>query len=306
MSTVLGVDLGGTTVEGLAIDGDEIVARAKIATRSGSPEAVLGSVLEVVANLIFELDVHPSALGVGMPGIVDAASGTVQKALNLGITDAYPMAEQLQGALDGLPTAIENDVRLGAIAAHERFAQPNDSLVYLGIGTGIAAGLVIDGELHRGASGMAGELGHTNYAHSTVLCHCGRRGCLEAVAAGPAIDRLWAGIGPRATDLFDRALAGDAHAVTVAEPVIEQVAAAIESVVRLFDPAFVVLGGGVGTSTPALRTLIVNKFAQTTHNVLLADTDLAARLHQLPAGWPAGAQGAAAIARNIHTPEGIT
>lgn len=301
MSVVLGIDLGGTTVEGLAIDGDDIAARAQIATRTGSGDSIVSSVVEVAGNLIDELSAAPVALGVGLPGIVDAQAGTVQNALNLGIDDEFPFVDRLHEELDGLPIAIENDVRLGALGAHQHFAAASDSLVYVGIGTGIAAGIMIDGTLYRGATGMAGEVGHARFANDPSPCHCGRIGCLEAVASGPAIARAW---GSTAQDLFDSALSGDAQAQAAAEPIIDQLACAIENIVRLFDPAFVVLGGGVGTSTPSLRTLLIEKFAQVTHNVLLDESDLDARLRQLPAGWPAGAQGAAEIARNINTQEG--
>ncbi|MCP3935751.1 MAG: ROK family protein [Actinomycetia bacterium] len=304
MTVFLGIDLGGTTIEGLAVDDNgEPIMRTIASTRVGSAEAVMSSVVDLVDSLTTKLDEPPAAIGLGVPGIVEPASGTVRHALNLGIDAPFPIGSRLSDHLSGLPVVVENDVRMAAIGAHRHLAQPDDSLVYLGLGTGVAAGIIIDGELHRGSTGMAGEIGHSSFAPSVVECRCGRVGCLEAVASGPAIRAIWAGENP-AEDLFRLALGGQSDAVSAAMPVVEHLASAIDDLVRMIDPSFVVLGGGVGTSSPALHSLLINQFAGMADNVLLSDSDLQARLHQLPSDWPAGAQGASWIARNTTTQEG--
>jgi len=303
MSVLFGVDLGGTTVQAIAQDGSDTIAEAQIATRTGSSDAVVASILDVVDQLTGQIDQPASALGLGIPGIVDPAAGTVSHALNLGIGAAFPVARTLGDRLDGLPVVIENDVRVGAAGAQLHFPGEHPSLVYLGIGTGIAAGVIIDGEIYRGTHGMAGEIGHSTFAPSAVTCSCGRTGCLEAIAAGPAISAAWPHGPHAASDLFEQAAAGSPDAQRVAAPVTEHLAVAIEQLIAIFDPSIVVLGGGVGSSTPALRDLLITQFAQMTHNVLISESDLDQRLRQLPAGWPAGAYGAAEIARTTANQE---
>jgi predicted NBD/HSP70 family sugar kinase len=118
----------------------------------------------------------------------------VTMAVNLGVgAHPYPLAAEV-GAATGLPVTIENDVRAAALGAHESLrlaGDPPESLAMVSIGTGISAGFVVRGELLHGVHGMAGEIGHVVIDESAALCRCGQRGCLEAVAAGPAIARAW-------------------------------------------------------------------------------------------------------------------
>src|ERR671910_811353 len=119
---------------------------------------------------------------VDVPGLVDARSGTVKHAVNLGVDGEWLPVGQLLADLVGVPVLVENDVNaatLGAVALSGA-----DDVVYLSIGTGLAAGLVLEGRLRRGEHGAAGEIGHVPVDPQGVVCQCGQRGCLETIASG--------------------------------------------------------------------------------------------------------------------------
>ena len=128
-----------------------------------------------------------AAVGVAIPGHVDAEDGSVRMAVNLGITH-LPLGPMLQAEL-GVPTFVEHDARAAALWLSEQgadgSAQAPANVAFLAIGTGISAGIVLDGALLRGDNGLAGEVGHIVADPDGVICACGLRGCLETIAAGP-------------------------------------------------------------------------------------------------------------------------
>ena len=132
-----------------------------------------------------------AAVGVAIPGHVDAEDGSVSMAVNLGIT-YLPLGPMLQAQL-GVPVFVEHDARAAALWLSEQAAdgsaQAPASLAFIAIGTGISAGVVLDGALLRGDNGLAGEVGHIVADPEGAVCACGLRGCLETIAAGPAIGR---------------------------------------------------------------------------------------------------------------------
>ncbi|HET9756009.1 MAG TPA: ROK family protein, partial [Candidatus Limnocylindrales bacterium] len=185
---VAGIDIGGTKIATLIVDSDG--ADLGRATHASSVGDQGGAVLAIAACLDEALAAAELrredlvAVGVGVPGRVDPKRGHVTLAVNLGWTD-FALRDALELEL-GLPVVIENDVRAAAIGLHERgvVADAND-LAYLAVGTGIAAGVVLDGRLHRGARGLAGEIGHAIVDTDGPRCVCGQQGCLEAFASGP-------------------------------------------------------------------------------------------------------------------------
>jgi glucokinase len=187
---VVGVDIGGTKTAILVCDADgAVLARSVAPTAVGDRDRAADAISALVEAAIHDggakrADV--AALGVGVPGRVDRERGTVTLAVNLDWYD-LPLGPRLEARL-GIPTLVENDVRAAALGLHRRrlFAQV-ESLALLAIGTGISAGVVLDGVLHRGAHGLAGEIGHVIIEPDGPPCACGNRGCFETVAAGPAI-----------------------------------------------------------------------------------------------------------------------
>jgi predicted NBD/HSP70 family sugar kinase len=185
-------------------------------------------------------------VGIGIPGPVDRERGTGGSATILpgwvGIHIAAAMEERL-----GLPVEIENDANLGALAELTWGAGRNCSnFAYIKAATGIGAGLVVDGRLLRGASGTAGEIGHTTLDEAGALCYCGNRGCLETVASGPAILALVAhATGEELTlpIVIERAVAGDALCRRAIFDAGRQMGVAVAGLCNLFNPQRVIVGG---------------------------------------------------------------
>ena len=198
---LIGLDIGATKTLGVLVDADgRVLAQAREATEPGA-DGVIDTAARVVADLGGEG--VASSVGVGIPGLVDHVGGEVQHAVNLGLNgDRLALRVLLEGRC-ALPVHVENDVNaatLGAVAL-----SGIRDLVYLSIGTGLAAGIAIDGILRRGATGAAGEIGHVPVDPAGALCQCGQRGCLETIASGSAISLAWpSGDQPAAQALFDR------------------------------------------------------------------------------------------------------
>lgn len=193
MTLTLGIDIGGSSVVAVArsVSGAEIVDRHHIRTVMDGGPQVAAAALDAVSALGVT-DVV--GIGIGVPGQVDNTTGAVRLAVNLGIgAEGFDLAHVVSEEVDR-PVMVENDVRAAALGARETFrlhGETLENLALVSIGTGISAGVVVGGALVRGATGMAGEIGHVVVAEEGPLCVCGQRGCLETVAAGPAIGRAW-------------------------------------------------------------------------------------------------------------------
>ena len=241
-----------------------------------------------------------------MPGVVDAREGVLTHAVNLGVGgDRLPLAARLSRRT-GLPVAVENDVNAAAVGASRVLDLDDTDLAYLSIGTGLAAGIVLSGRLHRGARGGAGEIGHVPVDPAGPMCPCGQRGCLEAVASGSAIARAWpVGRHPGRPDanespaaaLFRAAADGDREARRVRAKIADHLAAAVQLLVLTVDVDVVVLGGGVSEVGEQLRLAVADGLSQRGRtSPFLASLDLPARITLAPTGRPTAALGAALLA----------
>lgn len=297
----LGIDIGGTKTAAVAMAADGALSeQVRMPTGFGA-DAVVETALRTVERLTRVAGVDASAIasiGIGIPGAVDAAAGRVAHAVNLGLEglDLGPMlADRL-----GVAVRVENDVKAAALGAHHLLglegAQAR-SMAYLNLGTGLAAGIVIGGRLLRGARGVAGEIGHIPVDAAGAPCACGQRGCLETLASGSAIARLWPTADPLpARDLFTAAAAGDARASAARERFLTGVAAAVRLLVLTTDVDEVVIGGGLAALGEPLRGgvhHILNGWAA--DSAFLASLDLASRVRVIPLGFPAAAVGAALV-----------
>ena len=210
-----------------------------------------------------ELGEDIAAVGVAIPGQVDPEDGSVRMAVNLGITH-LPLGPMLQAEL-GNPDVRRARRPRGRVWLSGQAADGSPrapaSVAFLAIGTGISAGIVLDGALFRGDNGFAGEVGHIVADPDGADCPCGMRGCLETIAAGPAIGRqadeaVAAGrstvLSPRATaaDVFRAGSAGDAVAVEIIDRVADHLARAIVSLALTLGVKRVVIGGGVAAAGP--------------------------------------------------------
>jgi glucokinase len=194
MKLYLGVDLGGTNLKAGIVNpdtGEMLVSRSVPTVAREGPAAVMARMAELIEGLISSAGLAPAAIGgigIGVPGALNLAEGTTRFLPNLpGNWPNVPLAAVIQEQT-GLPVSLLNDVR--AITFGEwRFGAGRgvDTLACFAIGTGIGGGLIINGQLHLGIGGTAGELGHQTIDLNGPACGCGNRGCLEALASGPAI-----------------------------------------------------------------------------------------------------------------------
>lgn len=275
MSLTIGIDIGGSSVEAVARTTDaEIVSRHHARSVIDGGRNLASAAVEAV-NALGVDDVV--GVGIGVPGHVNRATGEVRLAVNLGIgIEGFGLAEAVAAEV-GLPVTVENDVRAAVLGARETLqlgGRTVDNLALVSIGTGISAGVVADGSLIRGATGMAGEIGHVVVNDEGPLCPCGQRGCLETVSAGPAIGKAWprGESGVAATALFAAVAAGDAAARRVANRVTGHLATALVWMAATYDPELIVLAGGV-PSTGAVFLDVIRD--QISHRA--AGSELAAR-----------------------------
>jgi predicted NBD/HSP70 family sugar kinase len=187
--------------------------------------------------------------GMGLPAPIDRASGTVGASALLPGWVAVRAGAELERRL-GLPVQVDNDANLGALAEWTWGAGRDcGELAYIKVSSGIGAGLVVGGRLFRGASGTAGEIGHTTVDENGPVCRCGNRGCLEVVAGGPAILELLRplrGRGLALTDVLTLAAGGDLGARRVLGDAGRQIGIAVANLCNLFNPERVVVGGTLG------------------------------------------------------------
>ena len=298
----VGLDIGGTKTDAVAVDAvGAIAGRIRMATGWG-PDAVAQTVLDAVRALGAEAGVDLAAVrsvGVGIPGQIEPGTGRVVHAVNLGVEE-LDLAAAVSPEL-GVPVQVENDVKaaaLGAHALHTRNGSPApDSMAYLNLGTGIAAGIVSDGVLWRGARGTAGEVGHISVDPNGPLCRCGQRGCIEAFAGGGAIAERWAKRSALPVrDVFDAADAGDPSARQLRAGLARGVAAAVRVLVLTADVDIVVLGGGVTALGDRLMTDVAAELSASAEaSPFMRSLHLTDRVELLPPGSPAAALGAALV-----------
>jgi glucokinase len=313
---LVGVDVGGSKIAVLVVDGDlEIRGRLVVPTPVGSPDTAADHIAATVAAALETAGVgveRVAAVGVGVPGRVDPDNGVVSLAVNLG-WQRLPLRDQLERRL-GVPCAIENDVRAAAAGIRERrLLGEVEDFVYLSVGTGISAGVVLGGQLYRGTRGLAGEVGHIVVDADGPVCSCGLGGCLEMLASGPAIARLADDAirsGRQSTlatcptitaiDVHAAAATGDALAAEIVADAGRALARAIHGLVMTYDVERVIVGGGVaGAGRPFLASI------ETALDTTRASSELAAEMLEpgivelLPDGSDTGAWGAITVARSI-------
>ncbi len=271
---VIGVDVGGTKIAAGVVDEQGNVSRrAQMPTDTSSPENTLRSIAESVKQVLKDAGSDAgriSAIGLGIPGMVDPVKGTSLLAVNLGWRDV-PVRDLLEREL-GLPCYIENDVSAAALGESLYGAgKGQEYQLYLSLGTGIAARAIIHGQLYRGAHGMAGEVGHVVINPSGPLCRCGAKGCLEALAAGPALAQAaqrelqsgktsslqrYQAADLRAEHVFEAAVNNDALALQILRVAGLQLAYGIYLLVLCYDPQLVIIGGGLASEQSPLLASI--------------------------------------------------
>jgi glucokinase len=270
-SWAVGVDLGGTKVEVGGVDAKgHLLKRMRRATEVKSgPAAIETEILDAVSELEESMGSPPVGVGVGVAGQIEADTGVVRFAPNLDWHDV-PFQADLSDAL-GLPVVVTNDVRAAAWGEWLHGAGRGcDDLVCVFVGTGIGGGIVSGGQVLSGCSNTAGELGHITVALDGPPCHCGNRGCLEALASGWAIaQQAQEAVAAKPDDglvllklangqqeaitaevVAQAAKEGDVLARRLLDEAVQALIAGAISLVNAFNPCRLILGGGVIEGLP--------------------------------------------------------
>jgi glucokinase len=312
MGLTVGIDVGGTKIAGGVVDEQgNILATARRESPATDSDAIELAIEDLVAELSGSHTVD--AIGVGAAGFVDAGRSTVLFAPNLAWRD-----ESLKRDLEsrtGLPVVVENDANAAAWGEFTFGAGEDvDDFLLVAVGTGVGGGVVLNGELHRGAFGVAGEIGHIRVVPKGLICGCGNRGCWEQYASGTALVREARDQAARgsliARSLLDRAGGdieaidgplitaaandGDAFAIEQLEMLGQWIGEGIATLTAVLDPAVVVIGGGVSEAGELLLGPIRSHFRA---NLTGRNYRPELEIRQAQLGNRAGLIGAADLAR---------
>lgn len=310
MALAIGIDLGGTGIYGALVDrmGRVLAGEERRTPVSDGPEAVIRAMAEMAETLRDRAPGPVLGIGMGVPGLLDHESGTVITSPNLFWRD-IPLLGPIRGRV-GLPVAMENDVRVGALGElHFGAGRPYANFLFTALGTGVGSGIVLNRQIYTGPYGTAGEFGHIPIRSGGVRCNCGSRGCLETQVSGPAVRRraLSALLRSRlagesrlrelppseisARTVAEAARAGDLLARQIMTQVGTDLGLGILAYYNLMGPEAVIVGGGVALA----GDLILEPARRICRERLMPG--LRERVRILPAelGDEAGAVGAATL-----------
>jgi len=313
---VVGVDIGGTKIySGVFNSSLECIGTARVSTKAQrGPEAVIERIYRSVLDAIDECDLSLTQIrgvGVGAPGAVDTENGRVIFAPNLEWKDV-PLKKALEKQLE-LPVFLENDCNICTLGVYEReLKRKPKNMVGIFLGTGIGAGLILNGEIFSGFNRTAGEIGHTILEVSGPKCACGNSGCFEALASRTALIRkiqtaVKAGqktiltdmLGPdledlRSGDLRKAIRRGDKFVDQVVEEAAQYTGIAVANIINLLNPEVVVLGGGV---IEALEDEMMSIIVETAQEYAMSGTAKGIEIIASKLGDDAGITGGAVLAR---------
>jgi glucokinase len=285
----VGIDLGGTAIKaGLADSLGEIKDFIEIPTgvEANSSEVVVANIKQCVSQLADRnRDLRINAIGIGVPGIA-LDNGKITIFSNIRVFDEYPLADDIFSAFN-IPTFVDNDAN-NAASGEFLFGvgKGRKHFILVTLGTGIGAGVYINGEIYKGANGGAGEVGHMVIVPDGRLCGCGNNGCWETYASASAMVKransmLGRGIKSRMREYYpdninakvvtDAARAGDELALSIFNETAHYIGLGLANLINCFNPEMIVLGGGLSNAG----------------SFLLEKVSLSARLNSAPPAWGA-------------------
>ncbi len=264
---LIGIDLGGTSLAaGIVGEDGKIAASGSVPTGEHTPSAIAENAASLIKSLMGSLGIGEdsvSVIGVGVPGTANRTTGELEYANNLGMENVR-LADYLHPYFPTLPITLENDANAAAYAEYLFGAgKGKNSVIMITLGTGIGAGIIINGALFEGVNYAAGELGHTVIETDGLPCNCGRRGCFERYASTSALmeqarhemesspdSLLWELTGGVSEKLdgklfFSAVRSGDRTALYVLDRFAFYLAAGITNVINFIEPELVVIGGGI-------------------------------------------------------------
>jgi predicted NBD/HSP70 family sugar kinase len=248
--TLWGIDLGGTKIEGAILEGKTAHHRMRLPTEG---DRGYDHVVAQIVRLVEQLEAvsgtrRPAVIGFGTPGTTEPSTGKLKNS-NTVCLNGRTLGADVSAKL-GVEARLANDANCFALAEATMGAAKGRSVVVgLILGTGVGGGVVVDGKVLNGKHGIAGEWGHNPICGETTPCYCGRKGCVETVIAGPALERFYAsrrGEKLRLPLIVSRAAGGDGDAAATLERLRDKFGEAIAAVINILDPDAIVIGGGVG------------------------------------------------------------
>jgi glucokinase len=312
LQTVLGIDVGGTKISLATMRAGALATPQLLATEKASQRALIDQLLGAVRSVRQRSSI--AAVGIGIPSVVEFDSGRVRSSVNVPLQDV-PLRKVLSEQLDGLPVYVDNDATCAALAeAHDEDGVLRErNLVMFTVGTGVGGGIIIAGRIYRGASGAAGELGHTIIGLDLAdgadpQNGFPRRGSLESLASGRALDELAKQLArsPDSTlgqaaaaessitgaQLVEAARGGENSALAALELLARRLGVGIANAINTFDPDVVAIGGGVS----AAGELLLDPAIATAQQFVLPGVGTRTQIRLARSGPSAGVRGAALLA----------
>lgn len=313
---VIGVDMGATSIDlALADFSGEIISRAdEPADVRENPEQMLQHLCEVMLTLIEEQGISPHhvvGIGIGVPGPVSFTEGVLIAPPLMPGWEGYPIRDFVHRSFPIAQVVVDNDVNIMANGElHAGAGKGIDNFLFIKIGTGIGCGIITHGKIYRGSDGCAGDVGHICIDYNGPVCHCGNSGCLEAMAAGPAIvaraeELALAGKSDFLTqrmaeanhqltvkDVGEAAAMGDRAAISIIRESGRMTGGMLAGLVNFFNPRMILIGGGVSKIGNKLLSSI--RQAVLRRSTALSTTDL--RIDYAQLGSDAGVVGAIQLA----------
>ncbi|HEY4372583.1 MAG TPA: ROK family protein [Burkholderiales bacterium] len=245
----IGIDLGGTKIEGVALDGaGQVVERRRIATEAeGGPAHIVARITNLYAGLVYAVDDAAHTMGIGTPGALSARTGLLKNS-NTVCLNGQPLKTMIEAALLRA-VRIENDANCFALAEALRGAGRGYDCVFgVIMGTGCGGGIVLNGMVRTGPQAIAGEWGHMVIDPAGPPCYCGARGCVETFISGGGLEKAFQsrhGEALSATQIHERARAGEVRCVAAMAEFYARFGQATANLIAVLDPDVIVLGGGL-------------------------------------------------------------
>jgi len=251
---IWGVDLGGSKIECAVLKHDtlEVLFRERISTESeGGATHIVSRIVRILENAKQATGHSPEVLGIGSPGTLDVSLGLLKNS-NTICLNGFPLKVELEAAI-GISVRIANDANCFALAETILGVVPEqspDAKVIFGVilGTGVGGGLVVNGKVLNGLHGICGEWGHIELDPQGEDCYCGKKGCVEQVISGPALERYYTRLSGSHLPLREIALrkSSDEDAAETINHLVEMFGKGISKVINVLDPDAIIIGGGVG------------------------------------------------------------
>ncbi|UZW13547.1 ROK family protein [Clostridium pasteurianum] len=306
---VIGIDLGGTKISGALSDVDgNVLSQYTISTNAfEGEEVVLKRIISVIEKVLSDGEKVPEdikTIGIGSPGPLDAQKGIIITTPNLPFKNfklVDPIKEKFK-----IPTYLDNDANVGAIGEFVFGAgQGTKNMIYITVSTGVGGGAILNGQIYRGNTCNALEMGHMTVDKDGPQCNCGNYGCVEALASGTAIGRIAKEAILRGEDtilksyenvtsyeVFQAAKQGDAVASRILDTSLNYLGICVANMITIFDPEMVIIGGGVSKG----GDIVFDKVKEVVNTRCFKAMAESCRIVPAGLGTDAGVMGAVALA----------